>query len=296
MGLSRISGKTLQDKHVALIAGKQTQTLDVRNANGAAIDATYFTSPHSDRTGNVVVVLTNDLYQNRNPNGSWTRYLDAGADVVLMNQTEMGGVHLRDDLEAVLGKLRADNPNQHIAIYSYCASSDPAIAAAAQMNDPNIHCVVDRGHGDFQTLARKTTIVAKFPFVRSAIDRHFDCRGIDRVSSIRGRMMFLAPDTKLGGADAMMDIRRKWCGPKSNLTMELFRKRGPRQPQDRVLRLSGSHWSPLGETSWREVMSFLQDCGIVNHPERATNRGKSEAKRLNSCMGRVVPCLQNAWC
>jgi len=251
---------------------------NTRDLRVDGIDGIHISSTSDAPTGNILVCCLNHRYQKSHPRHI-EPFLQRGADVVLWNPTGMCPRSFGEDLTNILRKLRHDNPAAVIALKTYCASSDPAIKAAAELDDPNIHVIVDRGHGDVQTLASSHTGLANLPLVKRILSRDFDCEGRDKIDQVRGRMLFLTPKD----VDQVMDYGVK------NLTRELYTKR----PHASLLELSPQdHWSSWGAPTYNKVLDFLANVGVVQNHYAPVDKAAYPVPEAPSCFKRkVVPPL-----
>ncbi|MBI5273850.1 MAG: hypothetical protein HY860_02215 [Chlamydiales bacterium] len=256
------------------------------NAAGKNIDAVYIPATSAEKTGNVIVICLNTTYQDHHPR-HFEPFLASGADVVVWNTTSLTPKAYSDDLLSVLRKMKESNPDQTVAVTTYCASSDPAIKAVANLGDPNTHLIIDRGHGDTPTLARSFTTLAGTSFLRSMIHADFDCAGAERIKEIRGRAIFLTPRE----LDQVMDY-----GSGRNLTRDLHVIRS--RADDRLIELENSgHWTSLDYQSFNQILEFLEDLGIVIRDfPRVTQEAFPTAPPLGDCQKRWIPFLTKAWC
>lgn len=254
-GFQRLSSAQMAARREERLEKNGVRTLPCSNREGGAVDALYVRSLADRRTGHVVVFCLNSEYQNSHPRHQWP-FLENGADVVLWNPTKLGSHAYAEDLSAVLQKLRADNPEQKIVVKTYCASSEPSIKALAELQDPEMHLIVDRGHGNVQKLARSSTVLAKLPMVQRVLQREFSCDGEANIQKLRGRILFLTPHL-----DQVMDY-----GKGGNLTRDLAHLRQD-QP---VLEIdSHDHWSSWDAETLEGVLTHLQELGVVQGKEVA---------------------------
>lgn len=272
-----------QDRRQEAINKKQAVILDCKNPKGVDIDALYIASSSPKKTGNAIVFALNTSYQDFNPR-HYEPLLANGADVVLWNPTVLEGKQFAEDLSTVLQALKAKDPQQKIAIKSYCASVDPAIAVAAEMNDPNISLIVDRGWGDVQQMARSFTVVAKLPVAKKVLKEKFDCEGMGKITSVKGKILFLAPPEK-------EDQAMYWRG--RNLTYELREKR----PHDQFFELPQSdHWTKWNFVTYNRVQKFLSENGIIAPQYEEAGEHLFPTRTPPSFFGRyIVPILTKSW-
>ena len=280
-GFNQLADKLMKERSDQLLADFQGETFLCQNNCGRAIDATYVPSQAANKTGNVVVICLNTTYQDHHPR-HWQPLIENGADVLLWNPTGKTPVTFSNDLTALLQKLRTEKPTQVIAVKSYCASADPAIAAVDRMEDPNIHQIIDRGHGNAQKLARSMTLFAGLGFVKEVIREEFDCQGIDRIHRIQGRSLFMTP--RLG--DQVMD-----CGA-TNLTRELYEQtRG----QTLVELEPHDHWSKWDHVAYDQVLTFLSEIGVVKSDFTSTAPERFPRIETPGCFKRTcIPILTKA--
>lgn len=271
------------DRREEAIKKKQAVVLDCKNPKGVDIDALYIASSSLKKTGNVIVFALNTSYQDFHPR-HYEPLLANGADVVLWNPTVLEGKQFAEDLSTIIQTLKAKDPHQKIAIKSYCASVDPAIAVAADMNDPNISLIVDRGWGDVEQMARSFTVVSKLPIAKRVLKEKFDCKGIDKITTVKGKILFLAPRFK-------EDQAMYWRG--RNLTYELRAKR----PQDQFFELAQSdHWTKWNFVTYNRVQKFLSENGIIAPKYEEVGENLFPNRTAPSFFGRyVLPILTKSW-
>ena len=277
-GFNQLADKLMKERSDQLLADFHGERFLCQNNHGSSIDATYVPSYAVNKTGNVVVICLNTTYQDHHPR-HWQPLIENGADVLLWNPTRKTPVNFADDLTALLQKLRTEKPTQVIAVKSYCASADPAIAAVDRMEDPNIHQIIDRGHGNAQKLARSITLFAGLGFVKEVIQEEFDCHGIDRIHRIQGRSLFMTPH--LG--DQVMN-----CGA-TNLTKELFEQtRG-----QTIIELDRhDHWSKWDHVAYDQVLTFLSEIGVVKSDFTSTASERFPSIEAPGCFKRsCIPIL-----
>jgi hypothetical protein len=232
-----------------------------QNSDKKPIELFYIPSPSKERTGNAVILALNTSFQNQRAK-HFDFYLENGADVVLWNPTALSGQTYAHDLGCVIETLKKRTPTQKIAIKSYCASVEPAIAAVATRDDPSISLIVDRGYGDIFKLARAHTVVSLLPCVQRVLKESFSCDGIGKIASIQGEVLFLAPEK---GHDQVMKY-----GKGNNLTYDLFEARRAKIPkqQEPILLPNSDHWTKWSAATHNKVNGFLERIGIL-HPKPA---------------------------
>ncbi len=251
VGFRELDSTTALQRRLELTKKYNAETFESANGQGDKIDALYIASQSALKTGNVFVLCLNTTYQDHHPS-RWEPFLQSGADVLLWNPTKLGPVSYSKDLSAILNSLRQKKRDQQIAVKTYCASSDPAIRAVADQEDPKMHLIIDRGYGDVCQLARSFTILAALPLVRSVLKETFDCQGVDKIQKVRGKILFLTPNQ----GDQVMDYKAH-----KNLTRDLHAKRSD-QP---LIKLDSSdHWSDWGSTTYNDVLKFLAELNVVN--------------------------------
>ncbi|HEY2810317.1 MAG TPA: hypothetical protein VGJ00_02875 [Rhabdochlamydiaceae bacterium] len=247
-----------------LIALKGAKLLHVVNANNEKVETLYIPSPRS--TGNAVIFALNKRMQDLHPKNIET-YLQRGADVVLFNFTKCNGRQYAEDLKEVIAALKQINPNQRLSIFTHCASGEPAIAAAAHFQDPNISLILDRTHGNTERLVQSNTVFAHLPCVREVLQRTFSCQGVQKLEQVPGKVMVLAPAQSKD--DQVMQYGK--C-PVNNLTYDLFYKRmqmSRHAKGDEFVALENSdHWNRWSYITLNKVIDFLTKQGITasEHP------------------------------
>lgn len=281
-GYNEIDPKIALQRKTELVKKYQAEEVSVENHQGKKIDAVYIRHRGQLATGNVLVLCLNTTYLDHHPS-RWEPFWKSGADVLLWNPTTLGPKPYAEDLQAVLKSLREKNPNQVIGLKSYCASSDPAISAAAARKDPNVHLIVDRGHGDVKKLARSFTILSSLPIVQTVLEESFDCKGVEKIKNIAGKMLFFIP----GQLDQVMD-----CG-KGNLTKDLHNQK----PDETLVKLKGhDHWSDWTFNTYNEALNFLAKVGVVhNKHSPVKEEDYPEAPPLGCFPQKCVPFLTKSW-
>jgi hypothetical protein len=277
-GFDRLKDDLAKERTDSIVSDHHGVNFPCKNIRGENIEALYLPSQIEEKTGNVVVICLNTTYQDHHPR-NWMPYLENGADVLMWNPTQNSPIDYSDELSEILKKLRQENPDQVIAVKSYCASTDPAIRAVDLQNDGAIHLIVDRGHGNAQKIARSMSLFAGLWFVKEVINEKFDCHGIDRIGRIQGRSLFMSPVN----GDQMMD-----CGVE-NLTRDLYEQtRG----QTFVELTPHDHWSNWDNHTFHEVLKFLANLGVVRSNFSEANLPEIETP---GCFARkCIPLLTKA--
>lgn len=225
-----------------------------RNDRSEEIDVVVLKSQSASRTENVLIICINITYQDYHPK-HWAPFLENGADIVLWNPTKLGPRAYSEDLRHVISALRNRNPNQIIALTSYCMSSDPAILAVSEMRDPNIHLIIDRGHGNAPDLVRSMTLWGRVSLIRRIVDEECDCHGIEKIRDIQGRVLFIFPEK----IDQIMNY-----GKQRSFTQDLL---DHRINDDRVVIEGGDHWSKWDHRTYTQALAFLSRIGVVANQE-----------------------------
>ncbi|OGN61992.1 MAG: hypothetical protein A3F09_06030 [Chlamydiae bacterium RIFCSPHIGHO2_12_FULL_49_11] len=200
----------------------------------------------------------------------WSNYLDAGADIILWNPKN--GIQNPKNYAAVLKTIleytRAHYPQAAICLHSHCASSDPAIAAVSEKCDPDIHLIIDRGHGDISSLVRSFPLVGYFIGEGNLDD--YDCHGIHKIGTIPGKILSLV---------AMHD--QVMNSESGNLTRRLS-ERCPHQEMHEMI--TGDHWSYYDEETYLVMCRFMVDLGILLHippyPGPSTSSSSCQVQNL----------------
>ncbi len=218
MGYKEVPQEIARERTQALINNKGAYHLACQNNQGKNIDILYVPSSSPKKTGNAVVLALNTTYQDHHPK-HYEHYLANGADIVLWNQTALNCNQYAQDLSLVLKTVKTQSPDQKLCIKSYCQSVEPSIAAAAELNDPNISIIADRGHGNVFKLAESQTILAKLPCIQKILREKFSCDGMQKLKSIPGPMAFVAPP-----ANDDQCMQYAW-GKRNFFTHDLFNER-----------------------------------------------------------------------
>ncbi len=276
MGYQVLPSPVVREREQNLKNNFHAHALECTNAQGRDIAVRYLRSQAERTTGNAVVICLNTTYVDHHPK-HYIPFLENGADVVLWNPTEVIPCVYQEDLACVLRRLKQLNPEQRIAIKSYCASTDPAIGAAASVNFP-VTLIVDRGHGDVFSLARSNTAFAGCGCVTEILREDYDCGGKDKIASLQGRVLLLTPEV-----DQVMSFGTR------NFTQELHKQ----APQTVLENIPGDHWAKWGKTAYRTALRFLHQDGILSsikvpnfpdpHPPTFWDRT-------------IMPWLVKAWC
>lgn len=207
----------------------------------------YIPSQSQNRTGNVVVICLNRDYRDHHPK-HWEPFIENGADVVLWNPTELLPVQYEKDLITVLQDLHDKNPNQKIALKAYCASGDPAISAAAQVNFP-IYTILDRTYGDTYSLLRSFTILSALCCVYTIIKEYFSCHGMNKINTLKGHCLILISlDDEMmswGEQHFSIDLAKR----ANHLSQKIF--------------IPENHWTNWGTSTYKAVLQFLQNHQIT---------------------------------
>ena len=248
------------------------------------LDALYIPAS-AQATGNAIVFALNTSYQDFHPR-NYEHYLRNGADVVLWNPSELNGKQFSTDLTSVLKAMLARNPQQKIAIKTHCASLDPAIAAASQLNTSHISLIADRGYGDVQKLARSFTVLSSLSWVSTILRDTFSCNGITKISALPGSVLFLAPSPQ--------DDQLLHLGGGNNLTYELFAKR----THDTLIELKDSdHWTRWSHETHNKVNTFLSRQGILSSSFTPATAQEFPPQPVPSFFSRnILPLISKAWC
>lgn len=254
--------------------------LDCHNAQGDSIAVRYIPSKASCATGNVLVICLNTTYEDHHPR-HWLPFLERGADIVLWNPTQPLPRVYEQDLTAVLRTLHEKNPDQVVGIKSYCASTDPAISAAASMPFP-VHMIIDRGHGDAHALAESYSCFAKCRLVHHILAREYACAGIERITALQGRVQFFSSEV-----DQIMEIGE------DNLTYQLA---ALVNQQDAVEVLSGDHWDKWGVTAYSKAFAFLNSVGLLGDTQPVNVQDYPDPAPPSWCAGTLLPVLMKTWC
>jgi hypothetical protein len=295
VGYDPLHSQVARERREDLIAQYNAISLQCQNAQGKEIDVLYLPSAHSNKTGNVIVFAETTSYQDRLDNGLPSKYkhfLDRGADIVLWNPTETKCKQYAQDLTSVLKVLKARCPHQKIAIRGHCASVEPVIAAAAEINDDSISLILDRGYADALEFARSFTVLTKLPLVGRIIQERFSCAGMQKLQTFSGKIIFVAPK------DPTADQIIYWKG--KNFTYEMYEWRKTHNHTSDVfveLGEKSDHWSPWNAREYQKITTELNRMGIVSsiyaertsepHPERSP---RTFFKRV------CLPILAKAWC
>lgn len=274
-----------QERREQLIREKGAQPLECKSSNNENIDVLYIPSSSPQATGNAVVFALNTTYQDLHPRNI-EPFLNNGSDVVLWNQTDLTSVQYEKDLSSVLQTLRAQNPTQSIAIKSRCASVDPAIAAVSTQNDPRLSLILESGWGNTPLFARSFTILSKIPFIQRIIQEKFTCHGDEKITSIPGKVLILAPSAR---NDQLMHL-----GNGKNLTHQLHQQ----CPRSEFFELQDSdHWSRWGYETYNRVYKFLSENHIFfSTYTPATAQQFPSPSPLSFYERVVIPFLSKAWC
>lgn len=280
MGFKKLDPVTASERRHSLITKYGATELKPKNEDGVEIDAIYIPSNSKSKTGNVLVICLNTTYQDHNPS-RWEPFLRNGADIVLWNPIKLNGIAYSNDLSSVLHSLRNQNPSQVIAIKTYCASSDPGIKAVYEQNDPNIHLIIDRGYGDVVKLARSFSLVSRLSIIETTLKEQFDCRGINKIKSVKGRILFLIPQT-----DQVMD-----CG-RDNLTRDLYQLK-----KDAFIALDfQDHWIDWDFTTYNKVFGFLSTVGVISQDFVPVDTSDFPISPPTCLKKECVPFLIKTWC
>lgn len=257
--------------------------LNCENSSGQSLQVRYISSKSTNKTNNVLVICLNTTYEDHNPR-HWEVFLENGADIVLWNPSKTLPTQYEHDLKSVLDTLKKRNPSQIIGLKAYCASTEPAIAAASQMPSP-IHIICDRGFGDVLSLARSNTIFSKWSLIEHTLTKYFSCNAVEKIKQIAGRVLFFIPQN---GADQVM----QWGV--SNLTEELAHEMSTTQEKE-IVYIPGDHWSKWGKTAYVHALEFLTDIGITSSKNIDKNK-HPDPEAPGTFKSRVIPFLTKAWC
>lgn len=244
----------LKKRHQQFKNLKIAEFLDVEREN-KKIETLYISSQAKNKTGNVIIFCWNLPYHIPSTK-RWESLLVNGADIVLWNpSTSPTAISYSEDLLKVIEKIQELHPEQTISLVSYCASVAPVIKVAATLHDRHIHLIIDRGYGDVFSFSRSFTFFASLPFIRSSLEKRFNCQGTEKLLEIPGKILFLYPK----GRDQVCDYGRK-----GNFTRDLRKLR----PQDDAFEMeNGDHWTTWDLSTYNRIMEFFSDVGIVNIPE-----------------------------
>ncbi len=265
-------------RRLSLFTDYNAAEITCTNDDGQLMDVVYIPALPEVATGNAIVICLNTTYQDHHPH-RWLPFLQNGADIVLWNPTRLGGVAYSNELASVLHILKNANPDQTLIVKTYCASSDPAIKAVAELSDDRVHLIIDRGYGDVQQLARSFTVFANLPMVKALLSEKFDCKGIEKIQAVNGQILFLIPRE----VDQVMDY-----GTGCNLTLDLAHLRGDAT----VLRAVQDHWSDWGFQTYDAVLGFLARLGVVCPDFQPTDPAEfPEPPPLSYFSKECVPCL-----
>jgi hypothetical protein len=254
MGHKVMPDAIAKERTQSLIDNQGAHRLACQNHAGKDIDLLYVPSSSPHRTGNAVVLALNTTYQNH-PLKHYAHYLKNGADVVLWNQTAKNTAQYAQDLLSVLKTVQEENPMQKLCIKSYCAAVEPSIAALAELNDPRISLIADRGHGDVFRLARSQTIFGRLSCVQKVLREKFSCGGLQKIKDIPGPIAVVAPPI----AD---DQCMHYAYGTRNLTHDLYMAR-QRDGDALVLYQGGDHWMQWNAAVHDAVNAFLCKNGIL---------------------------------
>lgn len=265
--------KSLQEERDALL-----QTTYNAQFIQAQIPYVYIPSQAQNRTGNVIVICLNRDYRDHHPK-HWEPFIENGSDVVLWNPTNLLPIQYEQDLVTILTALNNRNPNQIIALKAYCASGDPAISAASRVNFP-VHTILDRTHGDAYSLIRSFSILSGFCWIYTIIKEYFCCHGINKINTLQGRTLILI---------SLYDEMMSWGN--HHLSVDLANRANK---LSQTIFIHEDHWTNWGNSTYKEVLQFLQTHQIVG----STNLDLSKHKKTNSSECSTTTCpsfLRKAW-
>lgn len=276
-----LSAEVIEEREAYLHRAHQAVALDCRNVSGVPIKVRYIPSQAHAKTGNALVLCLNTTYEDHHPR-HWIPFLHTGVDIVLWNPTQALPKIYEEDLFAVLQLLNTRNPHQMIGIKSYCASTDPAISAAARVNFP-IPMIIDRGHGDVYSLTRSYSCLAGSALIKKILTEEYACFGIDKIAMLRGKILFFSPTV-----DQVMDFGER------NFTRELAH----RLPQETHVMetISGDHWSNWGATTYSLAFHFLKSTGLISVITPVSDLEYPEPPTPSACTRECLPFLMKAWC
>lgn len=230
-----------------------------------AIDALYIKSASENRTGNAIIYVLGKSYQGFNPK-NYDHLLDAGADVILFNPSDLSVKAMEADLKRLIQELKQRNPQQKLAMQGYCIGahvagsvvSDIAAGKVDGVNPEAIPAIIDRGFGDGYEVASKSkflSLIAKISYFKNFINEYYNARTLDKIHRHQGDMLFLSPKD---GHDQL--LHKKIKGKIQNFTKELYERHGKTHSQ--WIELPGGHWTPWSIDVNNQITSFLAQKGL----------------------------------
>jgi hypothetical protein len=286
MGYRSLSYRLANERKNTLLHQKKAYEIPCTNRHGVGLDALYIPSQSLLKTGHVIVLALNTSYQDHAPK-YYEPFLDRGADVVVWNPTSLTPRQYEEDLIAVLQKLRSLNPHQKIVIKSYCASSDPSISAAAALDDENIDLIIDRGHGNAGKLARSFTNLVDHPLWKKVIDQHFSCRGEEKISLVKGTILFISSE-----GDQLMNCQEE------NLTHRLYQLRQiAGKSRDIFFKIfQGDHWTLWDAAVYNFVLQFLSSHAIISHSYTQVQENDFPTRHASFYKRSILPLFMKIGC
>ena len=287
----KVLPENIQRERANALLGKGAYLLPCRNNRQDPIDLYYIPSSSTLRTGNVIVLALNTTPFDHHPK-HYEHYLKNGADVVLWKQTARYSTQYAQDLLSVIKSLKVHKPDQKIAIKAYCAGVDPSISVAAELKDPNLLLLLDRGQGNAQRLAESQSILAKTSLVRSVVREKFSCEGINKIGAVPGRIAFTAPPAK---DDQCMHYAR---GKKNfNWDLKEARQKAGRKDDAFIVLEGGDHWTRWPASVHNKIYKFLSENEIIApHYTPATDHLFPPPKPPTFWSRKIMPLLiKSSW-
>lgn len=229
------------------------------------IDALYFKSEATERTGNAVIYVLGKDYQDYHPK-NYDHILDDGADVILFNPSENTVRAMAEDLKTLIYELKKRNPEQKLLLHGYSVGAHVAAGVASDIASGEVQdvkaesfpVIVDRGYGDGYELVKRVSLITSLSYSRKYINEYHNDHVLKKIEKHQGAMLFL---TAKDGKDPLTHLRLKRKKIK-NLTKEL--RVNHRYGINKLIELQNAdHWTPWTYRVHNEVKEFMKNEGIV---------------------------------
>lgn len=227
---------------------------DCKNDEGQPMDALYIPSQNS--SGNLVIFCLHEPYAAHHLQEKHLKpFTDNQLDVLLWDPIESprksGSNGYATELTCLLKQVRDKFPDKKIVLKTHCATSDPSVKAATELQDSDIHIIIDRGYGNIQELAQSFICIARCKIIKDILRDDFDCEGESLIPRFKGKVLSI-----MSPHDQIAKTSRG-----TNLTEQFVNA----APQENVIKIGflGDHWAKWDYEIYNGVLAALVELDVI---------------------------------
>lgn len=241
--------ETLVSRKKELLAKEGNRTIeDVYSAeNNRPVDSVLVKGTGDENAPIVIQALTKP-YQYYHPR-NYQDLLNAGMDVVMFNPSSLDAPSYKEDLKALVRKLKEENPGRKIAIQSYCISASISPVAVAELKEEDnleVPLVLDRGYLNASKVASKFSYGFSW-FFQSHLSYYYEVDTGTALEKLKDREILFICGTK---DRFLKDRTRRMHG--------LWKRVSSFSASREIVENEGGHWTRLTPQTNQRVVEFFR--------------------------------------